>query len=278
MIAIKRINNNVVICQDSSGRELIAIGKGIGYDAIPHDIPLSKIERTFYEVDEAYYPLAQVLPPDILVFSDRIIDIAKNRLPYELSPNLVITLADHMAFAIERRQKKIFVNMPLSWDVMQLYPIEYHIGEYAVSRIQREFKVQLPESEAVGIALCIINGKKEDSSHTDAATQEQDTVMLDQITEIVEDYFGILINRKSFNFARYASHLQYLFQRIHAGATIQSDNLELYRSINNEFPDIAKCVDSIATHIKKEWDSDISKEERLYLVLHINRICSKEGL
>ena len=278
LLAIKKINNNVVVCQDSSGRELIALGKGIGYDAVPRDVPLSKIERTFYAVDEAYYPLAQVLPENILIFSDRIVDIAKTRLPYELSPNLVITLADHITFAIERTKKKIFISMPLSWDVMQLYPAEYRIGEYAISRIEREFHVQLAEKEAAGIALCIINGKKEDAARANTPAQTEDNEMLEQITEIVEDCFGTLIDRKSFNFARYASHLQYLFQRIHTGETIQSENLELYRSIGVEFPDIAKCVDTIAVHIKKQWKSDISEEEKLYLILHINRICSKEGL
>ena len=200
LLAIKKINNNAVICRDNNGRELIALGKGIGYEAVPRDIPLSRIERTFYEVDESYYPLAQVLPHDILTFSDRIVDIAKNRLPYQLSPNLVVLLGDHISFAIERAQKKLFVAMPLAWDVQQLYPVEYEIGEYAVSRIEKEFKTRLPANEAVGIALCIINGKKEAAPPADPAEQTQDAEMLEQITEIVEDSFGILINRKSFNF------------------------------------------------------------------------------
>ena len=278
LLAIKKINNNAVICRDNNGRELIALGKGIGYEAVPRDIPLSRIERTFYEVDESYYPLAQVLPHDILTFSDRIVDIAKNRLPYQLSPNLVVLLGDHISFAIERAQKKLFVAMPLAWDVQQLYPVEYEIGEYAVSRIEKEFKTRLPANEAVGIALCIINGKKDAAPPADPAEQTQDAEMLEQITEIVEDSFGILINRKSFNFSRYASHLQYLFRRIHSGKTIHSENLELYRNIGIEFPDIAQCANTIALHIKQQWGSDISEEEKLYLILHINRICSKEGL
>ena len=31
----------------------------------------------------------------------------QNKLPYETSPNLVLTLADHLAFAMERAQKGI---------------------------------------------------------------------------------------------------------------------------------------------------------------------------
>ena len=52
MQALRRINNNVVLCRDSSGRELIAMGKGIGFGTFPRELALSEIERTFYDTDE----------------------------------------------------------------------------------------------------------------------------------------------------------------------------------------------------------------------------------
>lgn len=36
MVVLKKINNNVAICKDGGGRELIAFGKGIGFPQTPY--------------------------------------------------------------------------------------------------------------------------------------------------------------------------------------------------------------------------------------------------
>ena len=53
MKVIKNINNNISLCLDSRNNEVVAFGKGIGFTKPPYDVPLSKIDRTFYDVDEA---------------------------------------------------------------------------------------------------------------------------------------------------------------------------------------------------------------------------------
>ena len=52
MKVIKNINNNISLCLDSRNNEVVAFGKGIGFTKPPYDVPLSKIDRTFYDVDE----------------------------------------------------------------------------------------------------------------------------------------------------------------------------------------------------------------------------------
>lgn len=277
MLAVRSINNNTVICKDKSGQEIIAMGKGIGFGKLPRDIPLEQIERTFYDVDSRYQPLLQELPSPVLTFTARIVEIARNELPYELSPNLVITLADHISFAIERARKNIRVRMPVPYDVKQAFPLEYNIGTYTVRRILKDFKTALPEDEAVGIAMGLLNAKINETEKTVKETV-QDEEMLEDVTEIVETSFQIMIDRNSFNFSRYATHLQYLFQRIHSGTAINSDNLQMYGPLSEEFPEIAACVEEITRHINEKWKCQLSEEEKLYLMLHINRICTKEGV
>lgn len=278
MLAVRRINNNVVLCRDGNNRELIALGKGIGFGELPRELPLNQIERTFYDVDDRYQPLLVELPPAVLSFAACIVDIARNELSYELSPNTVFTLADHINFAMERARKKIKVKMPLAYDVEQMYPVEYRIGCHTVRRIRKEFLITLPENEAAGIALNLLNNRLTPHQETSAADTVQDEEMLEEITEIVENHFHLLVDRSSFNYSRYATHLQYLFQRIHAGKAINSDNLQMYTSLREEFPDIAQCVEVIAEHIHAVWHCELTEEEKLYLMLHINRICIKEGM
>ena len=279
MRGLRKINNNAVICLDSTGQEMIAMGKGIGFGTLPREIPLAQVERTFYNVDERYLGVLRDLPPDVLDFSARLLDIARNELPYILSPNAILTLADHIAFTIERARRNIRVKMPLAYDVEQLYPAEYRIGQYAVKRIQKEFQVGLPGAEAVGIAINLMNARVDGDSAPDAAGAGcTDSEMLEDITEMVENHFNLIVQRDSFNYSRYATHMQYLFGRIHTSKTIASGNSQMYDSIRAEFPDVAACAEEIAAHIQRKWGCALPEEEKLYLILHINRICIKEGL
>ena len=279
MRGLRKINNNAVICLDSTGQEMIAMGKGIGFGTLPREIPLAQVERTFYNVDERYLGVLRDLPPDVLDFSARLLDIARNELPYTLSPNAILTLADHIAFTIERARRNIRVKMPLAYDVEQRYPAEYRIGQYAVKRIQKEFQVGLPGAEAVGIAINLLNARVDGDSAPDAAGAGcTDSEMLEDITEMVENHFNLIVQRDSFNYSRYATHMQYLFGRIHTSKTIASGNSQMYDSIRAEFPDVAACAEEIAAHIQRKWGCALPEEEKLYLILHINRICIKEGL
>lgn len=276
MLAIRNINNNTVICKDGKGVELIAMGKGIGFGNVPKDIPLSKIERTFYDVSPQYKEFLPDLPAEMLEFSAKLLEIARSELTYDLSPNLVIALADHINFAIERAKKNIRVKMPAVYDVKQSFPVEYRIGEYAVRRVRKEFKVYLPEEEVVGIAMGLLNGRKEGTQdETKILVEDED--MLEDITKIVEAWF-YAIDRDSFSYSRYATHMLYLFQRIHSGNTIESDNLQMHQEVREKFPKLAECTDEIAVHIEEKWRCTVSDEERLYIMLHVNRICTKEGV
>ena len=279
MRALRKINNNAVICLDSTGQEMIAMGKGLGFGPMPREISLAEVERTFYNIDERYVAVMRDLPADVLDFSARIIDIARNELPYTLSPNAFLTLADHLAFTLERARKHIRVKMPLAYDVEQLYPAEYRIGRYALKRIQKEFRVGLPQTEAVGIAINLINARADGEQEPEQASSAcTDSEMLEEITEIVENHFNLIVDRSSFNYARYATHMQYLFGRLHSQKAISSGNQQMYASLRQEFPEAAACAEKIAALIRSRWDCALPEEEEIYLILHINRICIKEGL
>jgi beta-glucoside operon transcriptional antiterminator len=277
MLALKKINNNVVICRDSKGREMIAMGKGIGFGTIPREIPLNEIERSFYDVTPQYVEVLRDLPEDMVMLASKIIDIAANELSYELRPGAVFTLADHMAFAVERARKQIRVQMPLAYDVEQMYPREYRIGRYALERLRKESGIGLPKEEIAGIALNLVNSRVTEEE-TDCEDTVSDERMLEEVTEIVENEFHIFVDRESFSYSRYATHLQYLFKRIHDGKALSTVNIQMFASIWEEYPAVADCVEKISSHIQDTWNCELTEEEKLYMILHVNRICIKEGL
>lgn len=182
MKILKRINNNTVICVNAKGRELVALGRGIGFPGGPDEVALDKIDRTFYGVDSRYLALLDEIDPQVMEFSAQIADIARSNISRELSANLPFTMADHVAFAIKRCREHMFVQMPLSYDVQQMYPIEYKIAKFALEGINRGFNIKMPPGEASGIALCIVNSVVASSSKAKSNTVRKDEAMLEKFT------------------------------------------------------------------------------------------------
>lgn len=275
MKVAKRINNNAVMCVDSKGRSVVAFGKGIAFaiDKETGDLPLAAIERTFYNVDEHYLALLEELTPSVLAVSADIIEAADFELPYELSHNAVLALADHITFAIQRAKKGINIKMPLAYDVAQMYPVEYKIGEYAVQQISRKLTVDLPKNEAVGIAMALLNASlTPEDSDASAIQASRDNAIIDSVTKIIEDEFGIAVDRDGFEYARFATHIHYLLGRIRKGEPMNTEGSELYGVVRAQSERAAECLDKAVALIRDEFDEEITDSEKLYVLMHIMRI------
>ncbi|MCH3942615.1 MAG: PRD domain-containing protein [Atopobiaceae bacterium] len=276
MLALRKLNNNVVLCRDADGRDLVAMGKGLGFGTLPREVSIKEIERTFYDVNPRFLATTQTVSPEIMDVAIRIGDMARNKLPYAVSSNVVFTLADHIEFALERAEKNLVMSMPLSYDVEQSYPLEYEIGQFAVRRIRHDLKASIPTSEATGIALNIVNARMDDGDVA-TATQSTDDDMLEDVIAIIEDETGVMIDRGSFAFSRFATHMGYLFQRLHAGEDLDSGVNGSFRDLLGSYPEMGRCVEAIAEHVDSAWATSLSDDEKLYLVLHVSRLCAKEG-
>ncbi len=276
MRIIKRINNNTVLCVNDKGRELIALGNGIGYGDGPDDIPLERIDRTFFGIDQKYLALLSELDGDILEFSAQITEVARANISRELSPNLPFTLADHISFAIKRCRERIYVQMPLSYDVQQNFPIEYRVAKLAYDGIQRQFDVQMPRSEVAGIALCIVNSVIATSSKAKSNDARKEERLIEKLAREVEKQMGIQADRDGFDFARFATHVRYLIERVQSNEPLQTENASLYQPLCEQYPDIAACVERLSAMICEVYGEQdgLTDEEKAYLMLHVNRLCA----
>ena len=274
MKVIKKINNNVVICLDHNNRERVAFGRGIGFPAAPYELDdLSKIDRTYYGVNSSYMGLVNEIPEEVFEVAAKIVDMAVNYIDCELSSNLVFTLADHINFAIERNQRNMNLRNPFLYDIRYFYEKEMDIGNLAVKMIRRYLKVSLPEEEAGNIALHFINA--EALSEKENEFNVSDTVV-EEVTYLIEKELNIRIKREDFNYSRFVSHLQYLMKRKDAVSSISSDNIKLYMEMKEEFPVIYQCVLKIRDYMAGKLDWELSEEELLYLILHVNRLYARE--
>lgn len=274
MKVIKKINNNVVVCLDNNGHELIAFGKGLGFQKTPYELTdLSLITRTFYGANSQYYALLDEIPGVVFEVSAKIVDYAKTEIKADFTPNLVFTLADHINFAIERYKKNISIKYPLAYDLESYYEKEMEISRKAVKLIESAFNVKIPEGEESSIAIHLINA--EGSNENLQKVSETDKMIAD-ITRIIETHFGQPINKKTFNYSRFATHVQYLLKRREDQQSISSENSEMFASFKGKYPRTYQCVLEISEYFKRELNWETSEEELLYLMIHINRMCSRE--
>lgn len=281
MIVVKNINNNVSLCLDSCGKEVVVFGKGVGFVKPPQEIPLSKIDKTFYDVNEQYLTLLNDIPSAVIEFTGRMVVEIENYLPYETSSNLVLTLADHLSFAMERAKRGIFVPMPSLYEVEANYPLEIKIAKRIISALEQEFKVKLPTGEVQGVAMHFINARATattPAAWADSTLQQQYEKILEQTTQIIEQEMGLQVQRDTFNYARFAMHVKYLLKRLMEKEHIDSSNLLLYETTQQEYRSVADCVDKISFCYEKDMSVRLNKEEKLYLIMHINRIISKEDV
>lgn len=272
MRVIRKLNNNVVMCMDDDGRQLIAMGRGLGYRHPSGVLDSDEVARTFYSIDTRYLGLLDELPLELFEFSAQIFDVAQGILSYELSSNLPFILADHLSFAMKRAREGIYVKMPYLYDVEQQYPLEYRLGDFTVNRLNTEFDVKLPRREAVGVAMCFVNNAALPKEPVGADDERRVERIVDEATRATERIMGISVDRTSVAFTRYATHLQYLTQRIKGGESFATENESVYETLCAEYALAARCADEISDIFLEELDHELTNEEKLYLMLHINRI------
>lgn len=269
----KIINNNIVSALDADGKEVIVMGRGLGFGMkAGREIPQAKIEKIF-RLDsqnsmDRFKELLSNLPLEHIQVSSEIISYAKTVLNRSLNQNIYITLTDHINFAVERFRQKIRFSNPLLNEIRAFYKEEYLIGEYAVALIERRVGVRLPVDEAGFIALHVVTAE-----YNTAMRETIDiTNLIQKVVKIVTEYFGMSLDETSLNYQRFVTHLRFLAQRIVAGELLDSGSPEFNRLISEMYPEEYECSLKLREYIKDAYSHDVTEEETAYLAVHIRRI------
>ena len=271
MRIVKRINTNAVVCLDSRGREVVALGRGIGFPDAGDEVDVARIERTFYDIDERYLALLDEIPLDVLSASAQIVDVIRAVVPYELSPSFPFTLADHIAFMLKRAREHLKVAMPFSYDLAQLYPTEYRLGHFTVERVEKAFHIVLPDEEAAGVAMSILSA----AVPSDTVQESVDfSRLLDRLVEVIEHDLGVHIDREGVAFARFATHVQYLLRGIHDESPRDAPGGSLLEALATDHPELISCAAHLAQILEETLGCALVEGERVYITLHLSRLCA----
>lgn len=269
----KIVNNNIVISRDSSHREVVLMGRGLGFHKHKGDeIDPKGIEKTYimkdHEMTYRFQQMVADIPIERLEICNEIIQYAKDTLQKNINDNIYISLTDHINFAIERVEMGVPFQNPFLWEIKKFYYQEYLIGKVAIGMIERKLGVTLPQDEAAFIALHIVNAELD----LDMTRMVSMTKLVNEILEIVDECFSGQIDKESVFYERFITHLKFFAQRVFAGKEVESDDAEFQKIIRNKYQECIECVDKIKDYIKRTCNHDVTDEEMMYLTVHIKRV------
>ena len=277
MTVEKVINNNIVSAYDETGREVVVMGRGIGFGVRAGAvIDNSKIEKVFriesQGVAEQFKELLANMPLEHAQISNDIISYAKSTLKLKLNQSIYVTLTDHINFAIERYQKGINLENALLWEIKRFYPQEYGLGRYAIDLIRERLHVSLPEDEAGFIALHFVNAEY----GTDIRDALHFPNQMKDILDIVTRELGIRLDEGSLHYERFITHVKFLLQRVYRKELLPDEESELAEMMKKKYPKQYACSEKIADYIEEAAGCRLSAEEIMYLSIHIRRIAMAE--
>jgi beta-glucoside operon transcriptional antiterminator len=212
---IKKYNNNIVLADDN-GQEVIVLGKGIGFQ-VPQgaEIDMSLVEKVFVPQETAHInrfaDTLSGLAYEYMLLASKIVDFGKAVLQVKLNPSIVVALADHLSVSLEQMTNsgntQASLESPLQLDVRHIYPGEFKTGVQALEIIRRERNIQLPEAEAVSIALHFINAELE-APEMPAAFKI--VTITGDVMRIIERYYNVALDKETIEFMRFSNHVRSL--------------------------------------------------------------------
>lgn len=276
----KVLNNNFVIVLDENNQERIVGGKGIAFGKRPGDqIDHQVVNKTFVvprvEDDREIQKYVEALPIECFEIAINIIEIAKIKTGKTISESSSLAIADHINSSIERFKQDISVPNYMLWELKKFYTTEYEVGLYGLDLIEQQFGIRLSEDEAGFIATHVIDGELENSNIDQVY---KTATLIKDISNIVKYYFNVNFDTDSIYYYRFITHLKFFASRLFNDLMMnQNDDNLLYEMIQKSYINSFNCTLKIAEYLQKKYAYSLSKEEKVYLTIHIENVIYKSN-
>lgn len=279
MVVDKVINNNIVRSHDEKGREVLVVGKGIGFQKKKgSDIDQSRVEKIYILQNQDIYKHMEELLASIslecIQCVNEIVRYGKVTLGKDLDDMVNLSLCDHISFALAREEQGIHLPNALLSEIKRFYNSEYQVGLYALDLIEKKMGVRLPLDEAGFIALHFVNAVM---SLNDMNQTREMMDMIQRILSIVKYHYGMELDETSIHYDRFVTHLKYFIKRVFTNTEIQEQDEAFYLMIRNQYRQAYSCAMKIEDYIRKQFGKDLTDDEMIFLTVHIDRVVrSKE--
>ncbi len=122
------------------------------------------------------------------------------------------------------------LKLPLREDMKQLYANELSEAYKALNLIEKDIGVKLSKDEAPTIALHFINNRVGEENTCDILSKK----MMKECIAIIEKEYSFSINKESFNYSRFVTHLDFLVRRTTKNDQISSVNVSMFEALKEK--------------------------------------------
>ena len=185
----------------------------------------------------------------------------------ELHDIIYVSLTEHIHSAVERLKNGIEIKNPLLNEIKSLYRDEYNIAVKGLDVIKEKLGVKFNKDEAGYITSHIINAQLDGGMNNTAEI----TRIVQKILNIIEFNLLIDIKEESPSYDRVITHLKFLSLRV-LNNTINDEDDELFEIFKKKYPECYNCVNVIADYFIKEYNYELTKAEKMYLIIYIQRL------
>lgn len=275
----KILNNNAFISIDKSGEEIVVMGRGIAFGKKQgNEVELSRGYKIFSnsdkELNQRLKNIVSDIPEEYMKITEQVVCMLEKGYDKKVNDIIYVSLTEHIHGAVERFKKGIQIKNPLLVDIKRLFRDEYEVSKQALEAIKEEFGIEFEEDEAGYIAQHIVNAQLDD----DMSDIVNVTRITQDILNIIKYSYKIDFNEESVYYYRFVTHLKFFAQRILNRLTYEDDNEDVFEVFKDKYNESYKCVLKIKEQIKQIYDYELSKDEQLYLMIHIERITTKATL
>lgn len=277
---IERIlTNNALVVLDEKKREKIVCGKGIGFKKrVGDELDPALVEKTYAPAHDGkaaaqLEKLLTELPLEYVEISDRIVQMARITLNQKLGDSLVISLADHLYYTLQRFREGTPIVNGLTWEVKQFYEKEFEVALLAVDMVEEAFGVRLPEAETAFVAMHIVNAEAEDSTIDETY---EITRIIQDVLNIVGRTFAMEFDTNSSYYYRFITHLKFFARRVLRGEQYaEASSEELADIVFAKYAEPYRCAKKVSDFLAKQYSYRLNVEELMYLTIHIRLVVSK---
>ncbi len=267
---LKILNNNALLATEKeSGSERILLGKGIGFgkkagDEVKVGEDIQVYTPVVREERKSAMHMVNTIDPVYIEAAARIIDEAEKVFD-SVNGDIILPLADHIAFAAKREKDKISLANPFVPDIKILFGKEYAVAMESRKIIEEMTGYRISDDEAGFIALHIHSGlSNEQVSETLRITQ-----IIDESMQIIETNTGREMHKESLSYIRLMSHLYYMAARAKTGEDV---NIDLNAFVRENYPEAGKIAELVCKNMEEKLQKTIMPEEIGFLAIHIQRM------
>ncbi len=269
---LKVLNNNSILVIDlDTKQELIFLGKGVGFGKKVNQ-NVSEIENAkayrFTEQQSRQESIDTIksISPVFIEIAGGIIEEAEKQFG-NVDNNILLPLADHIAFAIKRMEQGIELKNPFAKEIKVLFEEEYNVAKKGKNLINQKIGVEINDDEVGYITLHVHTALTREH-----VVQSMDVArMIQEGIQTIEKELGAMLDDATISYTRLLTHMKFMILRV---INDEKLHLDMTDYVLENFPDSFALAKQICNSFEQSIKKPFPNIEISYFAIHIERVKS----